>query len=91
LKLQQEKEEKERVLEEAVSRFEQNLPPTETAEKEWERMERNRMRQMTDAEERAQRKMLEAQLPPTGVKTTALPRPNSYMPPDICNTFIDLN
>jgi hypothetical protein len=36
-----------------------------------------------------QRKMLEQQLPPTGVKTTALPRPNSYIPPDICkNKFI---
>ncbi len=27
--------------------------------------------------------MLESQLPTTGVKTTALPRPNSYMPADI--------
>ena len=38
---------------------------------------------MQEQEERAQRKLLEQQLPQTGVKTTALPRPNSYMPTDI--------
>jgi hypothetical protein len=32
LKLQQEKEEREFVLEEAVTRMENNLPPTDTAE-----------------------------------------------------------
>ena len=83
LKLQQEKEEKETVLEDSVQRMEQGLPPTDNAEKEYERIERNRSRQMLDADERKQRKILESQLPPTGVKTTALPRPNSYMPADI--------
>jgi hypothetical protein len=44
LKLQQEKEEKESVLEEAVTRMENNLPPTDSAEQEWDRIERNRYR-----------------------------------------------
>ena len=59
------------------------MPPTDTAESEWEKIERKRNREKTDRDERIQRKMLEAQLPTTGVKTTALPRPNSYMPADI--------
>jgi len=42
--MQQEKEEKERILEEAVRRMEGGLPPTENCEKEWERIERNRLR-----------------------------------------------
>jgi len=41
------------------------------------------MRKKQEAEDRRQRKALEAQLTPAGVKTSALPRPNSYMPPDI--------
>jgi chromosome segregation ATPase len=83
LKLQQEKDDKERVIEEAMHRLNQGLPPTETAESEWEKIERKRAREKTDRDERVQRKMLESQLPTTGVKTTALPRPNSYMPGDI--------
>ena len=50
---------------------------------EWQRLQRNTMRRRQEAEERLQRKALEAQLTPAGVKTSALPRPNSYMPPDI--------
>eukprot|EP00347_Sterkiella_histriomuscorum_P000313 403376359 len=83
LKLQQEKEEKETVIEESMRRMDTGLPPTDTCEQEWEKIERNRLREQSDREERSQRKMLEQQLPPTGVKTTALPRPNSYMPSDI--------
>mmetsp|Transcript_27578 Transcript_27578/g.19992 ORF Transcript_27578/g.19992 Transcript_27578/m.19992 type:complete len:99 (+) Transcript_27578:2421-2717(+) len=83
LKLQQEKDEKESILEQAMTNLERGLPPTEDADREWDRMERNRMRRQAESEDRLQRKMLEQQLPPTGVKTTALPRPNSYMPPEI--------
>jgi hypothetical protein len=35
LKLQQEKDEKERIIDEAMQRLNQGLPPTETAELEW--------------------------------------------------------
>jgi len=44
-------------------------------------MERNSTRKDLEAEERRQRKLLEQQLPINGVKSSALPRPNSYMPP----------
>ncbi len=39
--------------------MESGLPPTETCEKEWDRIERNRMRSSQEMEERMQRKMLE--------------------------------
>ena len=66
-----------------MQRLNQGLPPTETADDEWQKIERNRVRKSTERDERIQRKLLESQLPTTGVKTTALPRPNSYMPADI--------
>ena len=44
LKLQQEKEEKESILDEASKRLESGLPPTETAEREFEKIEKNRLR-----------------------------------------------
>jgi len=34
-------------------------------------------------EDRMNKRVMEDQLPPNGVKTSALPRPNSYMPPEI--------
>lgn len=49
----------------------------------WERMERTGARKQIEKEERRQRKLIESQLPVNGVKSSALPRPNSYMPPDI--------
>ena len=83
LKLQQEKEEKEAILEQALQNMNEGLPPTEDAEIEWQRLQRNMQRRKQESEDRRQRKALEAQLTPAGVKTSALPRPNSYMPPDI--------
>ena len=59
LKLQQEKEEKEGVIDEAMRRMDSGLPPTDTCEQEWDKIERNRYREQTDKEERAQRKLLE--------------------------------
>jgi hypothetical protein len=44
LKMQQEKEEKERVIDEAMQRLQSGMPPTDTAEGEWEKIERKRMR-----------------------------------------------
>jgi len=63
--------------------MEQGAAPTDNADYEFEKMERNRDRMDMDQEERRQRKLLEQQLPPTGVKTTALPRKNHYYPEDI--------
>lgn len=83
LKLQQEKEEKEQLLEGAVQRMENGIAPTDSADAEWEKKVRDQNRKEQDKMERMQRKQLEQSLPPNGVKTTAFPRPNSYMPPDI--------
>ena len=59
LKLQQEKEEKEAVLESAMLNMEQGLAPTADADQQFARMQRNDMRKQGDVEERMQRKMLE--------------------------------
>lgn len=52
LKMQQEKEEKERVIDEAMQRLNSGLPPTDTAETEWEKIERKRLREDQNREER---------------------------------------
>jgi hypothetical protein len=83
LKLQQEKEEKDQLLIQAVQRMENGMPPTDNADAEWEKKVRDSNRREAERVERIQRKQLEQSLPPNGVKTTAFPRPNSYMPPDI--------
>ena len=53
LKLEQEKEEKEGVIDEAMRRMETGLPPLETCEQEWEKIEKKKIREMQDQEERA--------------------------------------
>lgn len=83
LKLQEEKDRKEDILEVAVQRLDQGEPPTDDCEREWDRMEKNRDRQLQENEIRRQRKQLEKQLPLMGVKTHAVPRPNNYMRPDL--------
>mmetsp|Transcript_22960 Transcript_22960/g.35416 ORF Transcript_22960/g.35416 Transcript_22960/m.35416 type:complete len:219 (+) Transcript_22960:2145-2801(+) len=82
LKMQQEKEEKEQYLEEMIHRMEAKLPPTDASDSEFEKRVRDQARKEQEKMERIQRKQLEMSLPPNGVKTTAFPRPNSYMPPD---------
>ena len=77
------KEEKEKILQQALTNLEMSLPPTDDAEVLWDRQERNKARQQMEAEERQQRKLLEQQLPLNSIKSSALTRPNSYMPPDI--------
>lgn len=71
------------MLEQAVQRMENGIAPTDTADFEWEKKVRDKTRKEQDRLERLHRKQLENSLPANGVKTTALPRPNSYMPPDI--------
>lgn len=83
LKLEQEKEEKQRIFEQAEANLNQQISPTDDADMLWERMERTGARKQIEKEERRQRKLIESQLPVNGVKSSALPRPNSYMPPDI--------
>jgi len=44
LKMQQEKEEKEQTLEQAVQRMENGMSPTDTADAEWEKKIRDKSR-----------------------------------------------
>ena len=82
LKMQQEKEEKDMILEQAIQRLENGLPPTDTADAEWEKIQRDKARKESDAMERMQRKQMEM-LPPNGIKSHAAPRKHSYVPPDV--------
>jgi hypothetical protein len=52
LKLQQEKEEKEQILENALKNLENGLPPTDDAEMAWDRSQRNQARKQIELEER---------------------------------------
>lgn len=83
LKLQEEKDRKEDLLEIAIQRLERGEPPTDDCEREWDRMEKTKERHTNEEEARRQRKLLEMQLPRMGVKTHAIPRPSSYMRPDL--------
>jgi hypothetical protein len=67
----------------AVQRMENGLPPTDGAEAEYDKIVRDKARREQDRIERQQRKLLEQSLPPNGVKTTALPRGESYLPQDL--------
>ena len=71
------------MFEQAEANLNQQISPTDDADMLWERMERTAVRKGIEKEERKQRKLIESQLPVNGVKSSALPRPNSYMPPDI--------
>jgi len=85
MKLQHRRNEAVAVLATAQERLNQGLPPTDDADYEWYRMERNRARRQEavlarlDAEKTA---MLNAQRMAQGlvVKTTAEARPNHYLP-----------
>jgi len=79
MKLEREKEAKLAVLQEAAVRVENGEPPTDDAEREWLRMERKREARYQMVE-RAQE---EARATFGDVQTTAVPRPNAYLPEQI--------
>ena len=81
-KLQEEKDMKEEILNEAETRLNNGLPPTDDSEREWQRLEQTRARRLAERKNKAYQKQLE-QMPNMGLKTTAIPRPNSYMQADI--------
>jgi len=60
LKLEQEKEEKQRVFEQAEANLNQQISPTDDADMLWERMERTGARKQIEKEERRQRKLIES-------------------------------
>jgi chromosome segregation ATPase len=80
IKLQQEKDKIEHQLQEAYSRIDSTLPPTDECQYEWERMEKHRL---IKEEEHKLRKELEEEerlLPGQITRTTAEPRHNAYIP-----------
>uniref|UniRef100_A0A7S4KN77 Cilia- and flagella-associated protein 58 central coiled coil domain-containing protein n=1 Tax=Guillardia theta TaxID=55529 RepID=A0A7S4KN77_GUITH len=79
MKLEQEKGVKVEELHQAKMKLEQGLPPTEEAEREWERMLRKKeMRQEMIARRQEEVRQMQGEL-----QTTAIPRPNAYMPEDL--------
>lgn len=60
MKLEQEKEEKQRVFEQAEANLNQQISPTDDADMLWERMERTGARKQIEKEERRQRKLIES-------------------------------
>ena len=79
IKLEQEKSEKIEMLDIAKERLEAGEAPTEDAEREWDRM----MRRREQREEMIARKQDEIRQSTLDLETTAVPRPNAYMPEDI--------
>jgi chromosome segregation ATPase len=80
LKLQQEKDGLEHVVEEAVERIQQGLPPAPETEVEYQKMVRDKDRYQQEREIRIQRDAFEKSMPPFAVKTTAMPRVQQYVP-----------
>jgi chromosome segregation ATPase len=79
MKLEQEKAAREAEVAAAKQRLEEGLPPTDDAENEWRRMLRKREMHMESIQRRAN-ELRQAQ---GDLQTTAVPRPNAYLPEDI--------
>lgn len=79
MKLEQEREARAAELQEAHERLEQGEPPTDDAEREWSRMERKREARL----QMVARAQEEARANFGDVQTTAVPRPNAYLPEQI--------
>lgn len=82
IKLQQDKEARQRQLDEAQKRFEAGKPPTQQSEREWHRLVQEKRRRIVEA---TRKKQLRAQdraglNPSIPIRTTAEPRPNAYVP-----------
>jgi chromosome segregation ATPase len=85
MKLEHQKKEQLADLDEARYRLNQGAPPTEDAEHEWYRMERDRVRRQEAMMERrnATDAMDATSSMPGMVRTTAEPRPNAYIPEEV--------
>jgi hypothetical protein len=83
MRLEHEKVEKEKLLAAARERVENDQPPTEDAEHEWFRLERDRMRKQ-EALMAGQQKQHDAEEQlDLIVRSTAEPRPNAYIPEEL--------
>merc|ERR1719482_2000355 len=82
IKLQTEKDDSvERVME-ARERVKEGLPPTETADAEFEKMIQAQAQKVADAQAAVQRKQEEEIMNSGFTRTTAEPRVNAYIPED---------
>ena len=79
MKLEQEKASREEEVALAQQRLEQGMAPTEDAEREWDRM----LRRKEIRAEMITRRTEELRLVQGDLQTTAVPRPNAYLPEDI--------
>ena len=81
MKLQQERDELVERITEAAARMDAGLAPTEDAERDWYRLERERL----ELEEvpAAARDTHQTDDKSTGIRTAAEPRPNAYVPSDL--------
>jgi len=80
LKLQQEQEQLETILDEANERMSNNLPPIPEAEVEYQKMVRDKYRYQQEKEVRIQKEIFEKNMPPFAIRTTAVPRVQQYIP-----------
>jgi hypothetical protein len=86
MKLEQEKTDKEGELKSAQERFIAGQPPTDDAEHEWLKLQRDRQRQQEMLMQKAAAKgdpRLDPAVAATVTRTTAEPRPNAYIPDDL--------
>eukprot|EP00831_Metopus_contortus_P022484 TRINITY_DN2028_c0_g1_i1.p1 TRINITY_DN2028_c0_g1~~TRINITY_DN2028_c0_g1_i1.p1 ORF type:complete len:731 (-),score=182.73 TRINITY_DN2028_c0_g1_i1:280-2472(-) len=79
MKLEQEKQAKEKILDEAKERMSQGLPPTAECENEWLRMERQEVVAAELSESLKRKAELAKSQETLGVKTHAKPRPTMYL------------
>ena len=83
MKLAAEREDLENEVAAARERSLNDMPPTDDAEREWMRMERDRLQLAESKAVAAQRAAEDAAMPAgPGARTTAEPRPNAYVPQD---------
>eukprot|EP00668_Euglena_longa_P040853 GGOE01053773.1.p1 GENE.GGOE01053773.1~~GGOE01053773.1.p1 ORF type:complete len:936 (-),score=463.19 GGOE01053773.1:231-3038(-) len=80
IKLQSDVAEIQAVAEEAKERLDQGLPPTNDAEVEFQRVERDRLRRQEELLATQQRRKAEATMPAQVTRTMADQRPNAYIP-----------
>eukprot|EP00825_Cyclidium_porcatum_P006125 TRINITY_DN13005_c0_g1_i4.p1 TRINITY_DN13005_c0_g1~~TRINITY_DN13005_c0_g1_i4.p1 ORF type:complete len:562 (-),score=143.73 TRINITY_DN13005_c0_g1_i4:241-1926(-) len=83
IKLQQERDELDKIAEEAQKRSDDGLPPTPETEIEYLKQQRDKERYLEERQQRLQKEAIEKNFPPFATKTTAEHRVNAYIPDDI--------
>lgn len=81
--MQQERDELDKIVDEADKRTQDGLPPTPETEIEYLKSQRDRERYFEERQQRLQRETIERNFPPFATKTTAEHRVNAYIPDDI--------